>query len=94
MKMFQIQSILTSLKFSLNYGCLKETFQFCFLKRDFVDTKPDEFENSLHELMSSIKCQYSIDLPLSTSEENLYTYENIKYSWIDVDPLVSPLGGK
>ena len=44
--------------------------------------------------MSSIKCQYSIDLPLGTSEENLYTYENIKYSWIDVDPLVIPLGGK
>ena len=69
---------------------------FFAFSEDPLDRKhqPDKFEDSLRELMTLIKHEYSIDLPIGASKENVYTYEKIKYSWIAVDPLVSPLGGQ
>ena len=47
----------------------------------------------INELRSIISKDYSIELPISAEENSVYNYEDIKFNWTEIDPLISPLGG-
>ena len=62
-------------------------------EKEIVDTEKN-MGILLNELKSFVEINYSLQLPIATNKEYLYTYENIKFNWTTIDSLVSPLGGK